>query len=219
LRLAIFDLDHTLLAGDSDHLWGEYLAERGVVDGAAYRAENDRFYAQYQAGTLDIHEFLSFSLRVLAEQEPGDLARLRAGFIEDKIAPRVAAGTPALLARHRAAGDNLLIITATNRFVTQPIADLLGVDSLIATEPAESDGRYTGAPAGTPSFREGKIERLRAWLDEHGGDLSDSTFYSDSHNDLPLLEWVEQPVAVDPDPVLAGIARQRGWAVMSLREG
>ena len=217
VRLAIFDLDNTLITDDSDHLWGDYLAERGVVDGELYRRENDRFYADYRAGTLDIREFLRFSLRVLAEHDAGELARLRAGFIDEKIAPIVAPGAPGLLARHRDAGDHLMIITATNRFVTEPIARLLGVETLIATEAEQRDGRYTGEPAGTPCYREGKVERLQSWLDEHGADLAGSAFYSDSHNDLPLLERVDRPIAVDPDPELAARARERDWSVISLR--
>lgn len=217
LRLAIFDLDNTLLAGDSDHLWGEFLAARGIVDGDHYRRENDRFLEAYEAGTLDIHEFLRFSLRPLAEREPAELARLRAAFIEERIAPIVAPGTPALLGRHRDAGDHLMIITATNRFVTEPIARLLGVDTLVATEPEVRGGRYTGSVVGTPCFREGKVHCLEEWLAANGAGLEGSTFYSDSRNDLPLLERVERPVAVDPDPILAETARARAWPVISLR--
>lgn len=217
MRLAIFDLDNTLLAGDSDHLWGEFLADRGLVDGDHYRRENDRYIEAYHAGTLDIHEFLRFSLRVLTEHDTAELARLRAAFIDERIAPIVAPGTPALLGRHRDAGDHLMIVTATNRFVTQPIADMLGVDTLLATEPEMRAGRYTGNVVGTPCFREGKVERLEEWLAANGAALDGSTFYSDSHNDLPLLERVERPVAVDPDAVLADTARERAWPVISLR--
>ena len=216
MRLAIFDLDNTLLTSDSDHLWGEFLAERGIVDGEHYRRENDRYLAEYKAGRLDIHEFLRFSLRVLAEHDTGELGRLRAAFIEEKIAPVVAPGAPPLLARHREAGDHLMIITATNSFVTSPIASLLGVETLLATEPELRDGRYTGRVTGTPCFREGKVLRLEAWLAEHGATLAGSSFYSDSHNDLPLLERVDRPVAVDPDETLEETARERGWPVMSL---
>lgn len=219
MPLAIFDLDNTLLTGDSDHLWGEFLAERGLVDGEHYRRQNDRFLAAYQAGQLDIHEFLRFSLQVLTRHEPGELARLRTAFVEERIAPIVAHGTPKLLARHRDAGDRLMIITATNRFVTEPIARLLGVEMLLATEPAMEGGRYTGEAAGIPCFREGKVARLNEWLAANDRGLSGSAFYSDSHNDLPLLEHVERPVAVDPDQVLAETARERGWPVISLRRG
>ena len=216
LPLALFDLDNTLLTADSDHLWGEFLAERGVVDGDHYRRQNDRFLAEYKAGTLDIHEFLRFSLRVLATHDTAELNRLRAAFIEEKIVPVVAPEAPALLSRHRDAGEQLVIITATNSFVTRPIADLLGVDTLLATEPEFRDGRYTGRVTGTPCFREGKVERLQEWLNEHRATLEGSSFYSDSHNDLPLLERVDRPVAVDPDPELAATANERGWPIISL---
>ncbi|MDX1609397.1 MAG: HAD family hydrolase [Halofilum sp. (in: g-proteobacteria)] len=217
MALAIFDLDNTLLVDDSDHLWGEYLAEQGVVDGDRYRRENDRFLAEYQRGDLDIHEFLRFSLRVLSRHEPAELARLRAGFIERKIAPIVAPRAPSLLASHREAGDHLMIITATSRFVTEPIAQMLDVDTLIATEPAMEGERYTGEVAGTPCFREGKVIRLEHWLTEHDESLQGASFYSDSHNDLPLLERVDYPVAVDPDPTLREAAEQREWPIISLR--
>lgn len=226
MALALFDLDNTLLAADSDHLWGEFLAARGIVDGEHYRRENDRFLRAYADGTLDIHAFLRFSLRVLADNDPADLRRWRAEFIEHWIAPRIAPGAPRLLQRHRDAGDRLIVITATNRFVTEPIAELLGVDTLIATEPEWSGGRYTGEVAGTPCFREGKITRLAGALDlPLGGTearpaaapaLAEAAFYSDSRNDVPLLESVGRPVAVDPDPVLADLARARGWPVISL---
>lgn len=218
MRLALFDLDNTLLAGDSDHLWGEFLAEHGLVDGEHYRRENDRFLAKYQAGTLDIYEFLRFSLAVLTRHEANELARLRARFVEEKIAPLIAPGAPGLLARHREAGDHLVIITATNRFVTEPIAQLLGVDELMATEPEFRDGRYTGEVAGTPCFREGKVTRFDAWLAEPGAEYGDVAFYSDSHNDLPLLERADRPIAVDPDPVLAETAETRGWPIITLRD-
>lgn len=218
MTLAIFDLDHTLIVDDSDHLWGEFLAEQGVVDGEPYRRQNDRFQHQYQQGTLDIHEFLRFSLQVLARLEPAELERLRANFVERKIVPIVAPGARNLLLRHREAGDHLMIITATNRFVTEPIADMLGVDTLIATEPARNGSRYTGDVEGIPSFREGKVARLEQWLTEHGMTLEGASFYSDSRNDLPLLERVDRPVAVDPDPVLREVAEQRAWPIISLRD-
>ncbi len=217
MRLAIFDLDNTLLCGDSDHLWGQFLADKGLVDGEHYRRENDRFLADYEAGTLDIHAFLRFSLQVLAAHDRRELERLRAGFIEERIAPLIAPAAPALLARHREAGDHLMILTATNRFVTEPIAGRLDVDSLIATEVAVRDGQFTGEAEGTPCFREGKVTRLRAWLAERCEQPREILFYSDSRNDLPLLERVERPVAVDPDPVLDDTARARGWPVISLR--
>ncbi|MDX1595012.1 MAG: HAD family hydrolase [Gammaproteobacteria bacterium] len=217
MALALFDLDNTLLAGDSDYLWGRFLAREGLVDGVAYERENLRYYRAYQAGELDIHEFLRFALRPLADHDPALLESVRARFIEETIAPIVAPGTPGLLERHRAAGDRLAIITATNRFVTGPIAELLGIPDLLATEPQRIDGRYTGEPDGVPCFREGKVTRLHDWLRAEGLDLAGSWFYSDSHNDLPLLEAVDHPVAVDPDDALAATAAERDWPVISLR--
>ena len=219
MPLAIFDLDNTLLAGDSDYLWGQFLVREGVVDAARYEAENQRFYEEYRAGTLDIMEFLAFSLRPLAETDPARLEALRRRFIEEGIRPMVAPAAPALLAQHREQGDTLLIITATNRFVTEPIAELLGVPHLLATEPEMVDGRYTGGVAGTPCFQEGKVKRLLEWLEHTGHTLDGASFYSDSHNDLPLLETVPRPVAVDPDEPLYHHAVRHGWPVISLREG
>ncbi len=217
MSLAIFDLDNTLLGGDSDYLWGQFLVERGLVEGEAYERENQRFYDQYRAGTLDIHEFLAFMLRPLAQNPLVELLDWRAQFIEAKIRPILLPQATALVERHRDAGDTLLIITATNRFITEPIAELLGVPHLLATEPEFADGRYTGRPVGIPCFQHGKVERLDAWLVETGHDLAGSWFYSDSRNDLPLLGRVTYPVAVDPDDVLARHAREHGWPIRSLR--
>jgi HAD superfamily hydrolase (TIGR01490 family) len=218
LALAIFDLDNTLLAGDSDYLWGLFLAEQGIVDRDHYERENERFYREYKEGRLDIQEFLRFSLRVLRDHDREALLGWRARFLDEKIEPIVLAGALTLVERHQAAGDTLLIITATNAFVTAPIADRFGIPHLIASIPEERGGRFTGEVAGTPSFQHGKVERLREWLTERGGDLSGSHFYSDSHNDIPLLELVDRPVAVDPDERLAHHARQRGWPIISLRD-
>jgi len=218
LNLAIFDLDNTLLADDSDYLWGRFLVEQGLVDGAAYERENQRFYQQYLAGTLDIYEFLAFQLRPLALHELSTLHALRDRFMEQKIQPIMLPRARALLQDHRAGGRTLVIITATNRFITAPIAAALGVHHLIATEPEMNDGRYTGSVAGLPCFREGKVQRLQQWLMEHGETLAGSWFYSDSHNDLPLLQRVTHPVAVDPDPILAQEAARRGWPVITLRD-
>jgi len=216
MSLAIFDLDNTLLSGDSDYLWGVYLSEIGVVDAAEYEARNQRFYDDYKRGELDIYAFLAFSLRPLAENDPEDLQRWRADFIERKIRPLI--GQPAidLVESHRQAGDTLLIITATNSFVTQPIADCFGIDYLIGTEPEQIDGRYTGKVAGIPSYKEGKVTRLQHWLEETGHNLHGASFYSDSHNDLPLLQQVDRPVAVDPDRQLRDFATQAGWPIISL---
>jgi HAD superfamily hydrolase (TIGR01490 family) len=218
LPLALFDLDNTLLAGDSDYLWGQYLVERGVVDRDHYQQENERFYRAYHAGQLDIGAFLRFALRPLAVHPREDLYSWRADFLREKIDPVILAPARALVERHRAAGDVLLLVTATNAFVTAPIAERFGIPHLIATEPEEVDGRYTGEVAGIPAFREGKVRRLEAWLGQTGQDLVGSTFYSDSHNDIPLLERVDRPVAVDPDTQLSAYAAQRGWPVISLRQ-
>lgn len=218
MSLAIFDLDNTLLAGDSDYLWGRFLAEEGLVDGEAYERENLRFYEEYKAGTLDIHEFLAFSLRPLTEHEPEVLDELHRRFMASRILPIITRGARELIARHREQGDCLLIITATNRFITEPIARALEVDEMLATEPERQGGRYTGRVSDVPCFREGKVTRLRQWLGRSGMNLSGSWFYSDSHNDLPLLEMVENPVAVDPDEHLAAHAEARGWPIISLRD-
>ena len=218
MSLAIFDLDNTLIGGDSDYLWGQFLAERGLVDGERHERENQRFYDEYRAGTLDIHAFLAFMLKPLAEHPLADLLAWRAQFIEEKIGPILLPKATALLDRHRIAGDTLLIITATNRFITAPIAERLAVAHLLATEAEFSDGRYTGRSVGIPCFRQGKVARLSEWLAETGHDLTESWFYSDSHNDLPLLHQVAHPVAVDPDEALASHAAERGWPMISLRE-
>lgn len=217
MPLALFDLDNTLLAGDSDYLWGQFLVERGIVDRGAYESENERFYRDYRAGQLDIGAFLRFALRPLAAHPTAALHAWREAFLREKIDPVILAPARALVERHRAAGDLLLLVTATNAFVTAPIAERLGIPHLIATEPEQADGRYTGEVAGIPAFREGKVQRLQAWLAQTGHDLAGSTFYSDSHNDIPLLESVDHPVAVDPDPQLRAYARQRGWPTISLR--
>lgn len=219
MRLALFDLDNTLLAGDSDYEWGQFLVDRGVLERETYEAQNRAYFDQYVAGTLDIHEYLGFALRPLAQHSPQDLARWHADFMRSRILPMVSAGARALVRRHLAAGDLCAVITATNSFVTAPIAREFGVSHLIATEPEACGGRFTGRVAGTPCFREGKVRRLDEWLAGQGRRLSDfaeSTFYSDSHNDLPLLERVTRPVAVDPDDALRQTARSRGWVVISL---
>ncbi|WJW75145.1 HAD family hydrolase [Thiohalobacter sp. IOR34] len=218
MTLALFDLDNTLLAGDSDYLWGHFLVEQGIVDGDEYERENQRFYDQYKAGTLDIDEFLAFSLQPLAAHEPRQLHAWRETFLHTLIDPIILPAGRELLERHRQAGDTPVIITATNRFVTAPIAERLGVEHLLATEVEMRDGRYTGRSCGIPCFQEGKVRRLEAWLAEQGETLDGSWFYSDSHNDLPLLERVSRPVAVDPDESLRHTALERGWPVISLRD-
>lgn len=219
MTLAIFDLDNTLLAGDSDYLWTQYLVEQGIVDGEAYAAENERFYRQYENGTMDIYEFLRFQLRPLALHAPEQLHTWRADFLHQKIEPILLPAAAALIERHRAQQHTLLIITATNRFITEPIAAMLGIEHLIATDPEQRGGRYTGGVAGTPCYQEGKVIRLRAWLGAHHDSLDGSWFYSDSHNDVPLLEQVSNPVAVDPNPRLRAHAQLHGWPIISLRQG
>ncbi|MET0067711.1 MAG: HAD family hydrolase [Candidatus Thiodiazotropha sp.] len=216
MALAIFDLDNTLLAGDSDYLWGRFLVEQGIVDGDEYERENERFFADYRAGNLDIYEFLRFSLRPLSRHSPQQLAEWRTLFLEQKIAPLITPEALQLVEKHRQAGDIPLIITATNSFVTAPIAKRFGIQHLIATEPETLDGHYTGEVAGEPSFREGKVNRLNDWLEDFEQSLEGSWFYSDSHNDLPLLEQVTHPVAVDPDQALAEVALERDWPVLHL---
>ncbi len=220
MKLALFDLDNTLLAGDSDYEWGQFLIERGVLARDEYEAQNARYFEQYKAGTLDIHEYLGFALGPLAAHTPQELERWRAEFMRTRILPMVAPRARDLVARHQAAGDLCAVVTATNSFVTAPIAREFGVPHLVATEPETAAGRFTGRVAGTPCFREGKIRRVDEWLAALGrrlGEFEDSAFYSDSHNDLPLLERVRRPVAVDPDAQLAAEAARRGWPVISLR--
>src|SRR5437868_3330810 len=220
MRLALFDLDNTLLAGDSDYEWGQFLVDRGILERAAYEAQNSAYYDQYVAGTLDIHEYLGFALRPLAQHAAADLERWHAQFMRERIAPMIKPPARALVREHLGAGDLCAIITATNSFVTAPIAREFGVAHLIATEPESREGRFTGRVAGTPCFREGKVRRLDEWLASLERKLEDfdaSTCYSDSHNDLPILERVTQPVAVDPDEQLAGHAGRHGWPIISLR--
>lgn len=218
MALAIFDLDNTLLNGDSDYLWGEFLAENNHVDGASYRQTNQHFYDQYLAGTMDIFEFLAFQLKPLADNTLADLHRWRDRYLTEKIDPIILPAARDLIAKHQQQGDTLLIISATNSFITAPIAAKFGIAHLIATEPELIDGHYTGKVTGTPSYQQGKVERLQAWLTSQHQTLEDSYFYSDSHNDLPLLNLVEHPIAVDPDLKLGTIAQQQGWEIISLRQ-
>lgn len=220
MRLALFDLDNTLLAGDSDHAWGEFLCQRGLVDVDTYRARNDAFYQDYLDGKLDVHAYQNFCQELLGRSEMAQLERWHAEFMRARVAPMILPKGRALVRRHLEAGELCAIITATNSFVTAPIARELGVAHLIATEPERRDGRFTGRVAGTPCFRDGKLVRLDQWLAGLGrrmADFESSTCYSDSHNDLPLLQRVSRPVAVDPDPTLAREAERRGWERISLR--
>ena len=217
MGIALFDLDNTLIAGDSDYLWGCFLVEQGIVDGTVYEQANQRFYDQYKVGELDIHEFLDFQLRPLALHPVEQLQAWRAQYIEEKIRPILLTKAQMLIDRHRQQGDTLVIITATNRFITEPIAGLYGIEHLLATEPEHRDGQYTGGVAGTPCFQDGKVAVLEQWLATQGEALIDSWFYSDSHNDLPLLARVQKPTAVDPDEILQTHAEKHGWPIISLR--
>ena len=217
MALALFDLDNTLLAGDSDYLWGEFLTEQGIVDRDVYERENQRFYEEYKQGTLDIHEFQAFSQQPLVDNDTEMMKALRVKFVDEKIRPIMSPASFELIARHRDQGDTLVVITATNSFVTGPIVNAFGIDNLLATEPEVVDGKYTGKIAGTPCFQRGKVVRLAEWMQEHELNMSDSWFYSDSHNDLPLLLEVDHPVAVDADDKLLAHANAAGWQVMSLR--
>jgi len=218
MALAIFDLDNTLLAGDSDFSWGEYLVSKKLVDEKFYRQENQRFYEDYENGSLDIMEFLNFSLAPLAKYSMDQLGNLHQSFMHDIIEPMILPKAEALIAEHDKQGDTLMIITATNAFVTEPIAKRLKINHLIATDPEVVDGQYTGKVAGVPSFQLGKVERLAVWLQENNESLEGSYFYSDSHNDIALLEQVRYPFVVDGDEKLIAHGLDKGWTVMSLRD-
>jgi len=217
VSLAIFDLDNTLIGGDSDHLWGEFLIQKGVVNADYYRQQNDKYYEAYKQGNLDIMAFLQFSLRPLADNPLEKMLELREEFMRDKIELLLLPKSFELLSRHREQGHYLLIITATNRFVTEPIAQRLGVDELLATEPEFVDGKYTGSVFGTPCYQAGKVTRLRQWQEKQAQTKGETWFYSDSHNDLPLLELVDHPVVVDADDILLEQAKTRNWLSISLR--
>jgi HAD superfamily hydrolase (TIGR01490 family) len=218
VTLAIFDLDNTLLGGDSDNLWGEFVCERGLVDGEDFAARNDQFYADYKAGTLDIEAYLRFALSTLAGRPREQLDAWHRDFMAAKIVPILLPKAEQLLDTHRAQNHDLLIITATNSFITRPIAELMGVSELIACEGEIVDDMYTGEPFGVPSYHAGKVTRLNAWLAQRKLTLDGAYFYSDSHNDLPLLEIVDHPVAVDPDDRLRARADDEGWPIISLRD-
>lgn len=217
MALAIFDLDNTLLGGDSDYSWGQFLCRKGLVDAEEYTRTNQKFYHDYENGVLDIQAFLEFALKSLSENNLATLDALHREFMQDVIEPMILPEGEALLQEHRERGDYLMIITATNTFVTRPIAERLGVDHLIGTDPEFIDGRYTGRVAGIPSFQEGKVQRLQQWMQDNDASLEGSYFYSDSQNDIPLLDLVEHPYAVDPSPQLQSYAEERGWPVISLR--
>lgn len=220
MNLVLFDLDNTLLGGDSDFEWAQFLIEQGVLDRELFEAKNLAFYEHYKQGTLDIHEFLDFQLKPLSRHSRHVLDAWHEEFMQRKVRPMMGSAARDLVARHRAAGDVCIVITATNSFVTAPIAREFGVEYLIATEPEQRNGEFTGRVAGVPSFREGKVARLEDWMAQRGwswDSFADSWFYSDSLNDLPLLSKVKNPVAVDPDATLRTHAEQHGWRIMSLR--
>ncbi|MEW6164716.1 MAG: HAD family hydrolase [Pseudomonadota bacterium] len=220
MNLALFDLDNTLLAGDSDFEWAQFLISKGVLDREVHEARNQAFYDDYKAGTLDIHAFLQFQLAPLARHAREELDAWHREFVATRIRPLIGAAARALVRRHLDAGDLCAIVTATNSFVTGPICREFGIAHLIATVPAQENGRFTGAPRGLPAFREGKIARVEAWLESLGlwwGAFGESWFYSDSLNDLPLLAKVSHPVAVDPDDTLRAHAAARGWPILGLR--
>jgi HAD superfamily hydrolase (TIGR01490 family) len=220
-ELALFDLDDTLLPIDSDHAFGDYIAKRGLVDAQRHRAENDRFYAQYLAGQLDILKYQQFMLAPLLALSAPELEELHSGYMQDMILPAMRPEARALIERHQSQGDLCAIVTATNSYVTAPIARAFGVEHLLATVAVLEDGRISGAIRGVPCYRDGKVTRVVAWLESMAlslPHLKRSTFYSDSHNDLPLLEQVTDPVATNPDKTLRALAEQRGWRILDLFE-
>ncbi len=217
MALAIFDLDHTLLNGDSDYLWGEYMVANQIVDKNEYQAKNKDFLRAYQRGQLDNDEYLQFALKPLTRHSMERLYNWRSDYVKNWIEPVIAPGTTSLLKQHREQGDTLIIVSATNLFITEPIAELLGVQHILSTEPEIVDQRYTGRYLGTPTYKEGKVVALKAWLENSEHRLEDSYFYTDSINDLPLLEQVSTPIAVNPDDALGAIAEERGWQILDLR--
>ena len=220
MNLALFDLDNTILAGDSDYNWSRFLIQEGYLDGAIHAEKNEKFYADYKAGTLDIFAFVEFQFKPLARNPRTVLNQLLKKYVEEVIKPMITEKARVLVKRHQEEGDLIIVITATNSFITKPIAELFGIKNLIGTDPEEKEGEFTGKVSGLPSFKEGKVTRLEAWL--KGKNLSlasfeNSYFYSDSHNDLPLMQKVTHPVAVDSDDVLSEYAKSKGWPQISLR--
>lgn len=222
MRLTLFDLDHTLLPLDSDHAWGQFTVKLGWRDEADFGRANDRFYQAYKDGTLDIHEYVRFATDAVRERGLAQAQAAHERFMAEVIRPAITDQARALVRSHQAAGDTVIIVTATNEFVTRPIARAFGVDELIAIDLATTpDGAITGDIRGIPSFREGKVARVEQWLADRGlrwPDLQHTTFYSDSPNDLPLLEKVHEPVATNPDERLGALARERGWRILHLFE-
>ena len=217
MSLAIFDLDNTLIGGDSDFLWGEFLGEEGVVDANAYRKKNEYFYQQYDLGTLDIYAWLEFCLEPLSRYSMTELEAFHHQFMIQKIEPIMLDKAQNCINQHKERGDTVLVMTASNSFVTAPIAKKYGINQMLATEPEIKAGRYTGGVSGIPCFQSGKVDKLMPWLQKNEETLTGSTFYSDSHNDLPLLELVDNPVAVNADKILTKIAEKKGWEVLNWR--
>lgn len=218
MSLVIFDLDHTLLTGDSDHAWGQFMVEQGLVDPVTYKQKNDMFFEHYQAGTLNINEYLAFTLHTLTQHPLETMLSYREQFLNECISPLISQKSRDLIAQHKQQNDTLLIITATNGFITYPIAEMLGIEHIIAPHPEMRDGQYTGQIEGVASFHEGKVTRLKEWLAEQQKTLKNSWFYSDSRNDLPLLELVDHPIAVNPDPYLHALALERQWPIIDLTD-
>ena len=218
-RLTLFDLDHTLLSGDSDVLWCDFLIAQGELDGASFKARNADIDARYQNGSITVEEFSNFYLSTLAGRSPEQWHPLRRRYFASEILPRLPQAALDLVRSHLNTGDLVLLTSATNRFLTELTAAVLGIEHLLGTEPELQDGVFTGRASGVLNMREGKVTRLHAWLAERGEKLEQfhSSAYSDSMNDLPLLQAVNEPIAVDPDPKLAAIAKARGWRVLSLR--
>ncbi len=219
MKLVLFDLDNTLLDGDSDYEWAQFLIDQGVIERASYEHRNQEFFDQYKAGRLDIYAFLDFQLAPLAQYPRAQLDAWRVQFMAQKILPKISAAARRLVSQSVREAQLCAIVTATNSFVTAPIAREFGVAHLVATEPEQIDGRFTGKVSGTPCFREGKITRVEQWLAVQGRrweDFSETRFYSDSHNDLPLLERVTDPIAVRPDHPLRQVALARGWDIIEL---
>jgi len=218
MSLAMFDLDNTLIGGDSDYLWGEFLCEKGIIeDTASFQKMNEYFYQQYEVGKLDIYAWAEFSFKVLTEYSIDELNDFRQNFIHQKIEPIFLDKAQSCINQHKENGDTVLVITASNTFITAPIAEMYGINHLLATEPEFKDGRFTGKVSGVPCFQSGKIDNLMPWIEKHNKNLKGSYFYSDSHNDLPLLELVDNPVAINGDPRLTSTANKNGWPNLDWR--
>jgi len=217
VSLAIFDLDNTLIGGDSDYLWGEFLCEIGAVDAKTHRQKNENYFQQYNRGELDIYEYSEFAVEPLSRFDMGELAAMHQQFIIEKIKPIYLKKAQQLVDKHKSQGDTILVITATSRFVTEAIARLYGIDNILAIEAEIVDGRYTGKIVGIPTYAAGKVDNLMLWLEQNDETLSGSSFYSDSHNDIPLLEVVDNPVAVNPNAALKTHADDKNWPIIDLR--